>query len=95
MYGCLDNPTPTRDEYDMSTKTRTPIDDVKDEIRRFALRKPMSNREWARQAGISDDTIRRINRPDWNPTADVLNALLLTGPRRPLASGANQARLSA
>ena len=88
----VDSAAGTRDKSRMS---KTPVDAAKDEVRRFAARKPFSNREWARLAGISEDTVRRIYKDDWNPTADVLNALLLTGPRRPLGNGANQTRLSA
>lgn len=44
-------------------------------IRSFAKARGLSRRALADLAGIGDTTIRNIDEPDWNPTADTLRKL--------------------
>lgn len=81
-------------------KIRTEIDVARDKVRDAINSGRWGKRALAREAKISNGSLRLINEPDWNPSSDILDALLrvlarTSGRRRPLGNGANQARLSA
>lgn len=80
-------------------KIRTEIDIARDKVREAINSGRWGKRALAREAQISNGSLRLINEPDWNPQSDVLDALLRvlarTSGRRPLGNGANQTRLSA
>lgn len=97
MHNChtpgLTPPAPWRKFVRMSkAKHQTPIARMRADVRRYEANRSISNREWASRAGVSEGSIRRIKAADWSPTAENLERLWLSGP---LASPANQVRLSA
>jgi len=48
------------------------IDHVLDRIRAFALQGKLTRAELARRAGLSEDALRDLYEPSWNPTAETL-----------------------
>lgn len=72
----------------------TPADDAMAELRSIMKDRPISLRDLARRAGVSDDTAGFIHDPKWNPRVRTLNKLLLEARKikGPLDVAASQGR---
>jgi transcriptional regulator with XRE-family HTH domain len=64
---------------DQSSPGQT-VDAVIARIRAFMRQQNLNRTKMAERAGLTESSIRHIEEPDWNPTADTLRTLLAVVP---------------
>lgn len=65
----------------MNTNPQTTVQLTVSRIRAYVAAQNISNRKLAEQAGVAETTVRNINKPDWNPTAETIERLERLIPR--------------